>query len=154
MKKSCPGKGGHPPSLVNFSECFMYINNNNNDNNNNNNKVVPFARASNTCACSNCRFHRVDLDGRAKGERKERVVSPTSRLANVLFANFWSRFAYVLGQLAYGFRLISGWKNEVYTCVSHFFVSWLSERTKHIHAQRSFRFLAEGDPTIKKGWPG
>ena len=58
MKKSCPGKGGHPPSLVNFSECFMYINNNNDDNNNNNNnnnKVVPFARASNTCACSNCR---------------------------------------------------------------------------------------------------
>ena len=57
------------------------------------------------------------------------VVSPTSRFTNVLFANFWRRFAYVLCRFPKCFRLISGWKNEVYTCVSHFFVSWLKERS-------------------------
>ena len=41
------------------------------------------------------------------------VVSPKSRFANVLFANFWSRFAYALGQSPNCFLLISGWKNEV-----------------------------------------
>ena len=45
------------------------------------------------------------------------VGSPTSRFANVLFANFWSRFAYVLGLFLNCFYLISGWKNEVYTFV-------------------------------------
>ena len=41
------------------------------------------------------------------------VVSPKSHFARVLFANFWSRFAYVLGQFRNCFLLISGWKNEV-----------------------------------------
>ena len=62
------------------------------------------------------------------------------RLAYVLFANFWSRFAYVLSQFPNCFRLMSGWKNGLYTCVSHFFCI-IAERTKSIHAQRSFRFF-------------
>ena len=50
------------------------------------------------------------------------------RFAIVLFANFWSRFAYVLMcQFRNCFCLISGWKNEVYTCLSRFFGSLLSE---------------------------
>ena len=36
------------------------------------------------------------------------VVSPTSRFANVLFANFCRRFAYVLSQFPKCFLLISG----------------------------------------------
>ena len=36
------------------------------------------------------------------------VVSPTSRLANVLFANFCRRFAYVLCQFPKCFLLING----------------------------------------------
>ena len=59
--------------------------------------------------------------------------------ANVLFTNFWSRFTYELGQFLNYFRLISGWKNEVYIMV---------ERTKHIHAHRSFRFLGEWHKTL------
>ena len=35
------------------------------------------------------------------------VFSPASRFASVLFANFWSRFACVLGQFPNCFRLIS-----------------------------------------------
>jgi len=35
------------------------------------------------------------------------------RFAKVLFANFWRRFAYVLGQSPNCFLLVSGWKNEV-----------------------------------------
>ena len=58
------------------------------------------------------------------------VVSSTRRFANVLLANFWSRFAYVLGQFPNCFRLISSWKKEVYTSVSQFFVSWLVTETK------------------------
>ena len=68
------------------------------------------------------------------------------RFAKVLFANFWSRFAYVLGQFPNCFCLITGWKNEVDTCVSHFFVSWLREG--------SFRFLAERHKTLAKRLPG
>lgn len=51
------------------------------------------------------------------------VISPTSRFANILFTNFWSRFAYELGQFRNCSCLISGWKNEIYTCVLHLFVS-------------------------------
>ena len=62
------------------------------------------------------------------------------RFAKVLFASV--RFAYVLGQFPNCFCLISGLKNEVYTCVSHFFASWLREG--------SFRCLAERDKTLAK----
>ena len=73
------------------------------------------------------------------------------RFANVLFASFWSRFAlYVLGQFPNCFRLISGWKNEVYTWVSLFFCI-TAERTKYIDAQRSFHFLAERNKTLANG---
>ena len=59
------------------------------------------------------------------------------RFANVLFASFWSRFAlYVLGQFPNCFRLISGWKNEVYTWVSLFFVSRLRERSIYMRSAR------------------
>ena len=64
------------------------------------------------------------------------VVSPTSRFANVLFKNFWSRFAYKLGQFPNCFRLISGWKNKVYTCILHLFVSWLREQSIYMHTAR------------------
>ena len=70
------------------------------------------------------------------------VVSPTSRFANVLFTNFWSRFAYELGQFPKCLRLISGWKDEVYIMV---------EKTKHIHVHHSFRFLAEQYKTLANG---
>ena len=42
MEKSCPGKEGHPPSRVNFSERLYEK------------KVDPFARANSACACSDC----------------------------------------------------------------------------------------------------
>ena len=42
MEKSCPGKEGHPPSQVKFSE-HLYEK-----------KVDPFARANSACACSDC----------------------------------------------------------------------------------------------------
>ena len=54
----------------------------------------------------------------------------------VLFGNFWSRFGHVLGQFPHCFRLISGWKNEVYTCVSHYFVPWLRERSIYMRSAR------------------
>ena len=42
MEKSCPGREGHPPSRVNFSECLYE-------------KIVdPFARANSTRACFDC----------------------------------------------------------------------------------------------------
>ena len=47
----------------------------------------------------------------------------TSRFANVL-----SRFANVLGQFPNFFYLINGLKNEVYTRVSDFYVSWRKGR--------------------------
>ena len=63
------------------------------------------------------------------------------RFAIVLFANFWSRFAYVLmGQFPNCFCLIGGWKNEVYTCLSRFFGSWLRERSIYM---RSARFASQ-----------
>ena len=43
MEKSCPGKEGHPPSRVNFSERLYEK------------KVDPFARANSSRACSDCR---------------------------------------------------------------------------------------------------
>ena len=55
---------------------------------------------------------------------------------HLLFANFWSRFAYVLGQFPNCLRLISGWKNEVYTCVSQYFVPWLRERSIYTRSAR------------------
>ena len=42
MEKSCPGKEGHPPSRVNFSERLYEK------------KVDPFARANSARACSDC----------------------------------------------------------------------------------------------------
>ena len=77
------------------------------------------------------------------------AVSPTIRFANVLFANFWSHFSYVLGQFPNCFRLISGSKIEVYTCVSLFCI--MTERTKHIRTQCSFRFVAEWHKTFPNG---
>ena len=74
--------------------------------------------------------------------KRFRVGSTTSRFANVLFANFWSRFAYVLGQFLNCFCLISGWKNEVYTLYNILFVSWLRERSIY-KTKCSFPFLAE-----------
>ena len=57
-----------------------------------------------------------------------RVVSPT----------------YVLGQFPNCFRLISGCKNEVQCIYMRIaLLSIRAERTKHIHTQRSFRFVAE-----------
>ena len=53
------------------------------------------------------------------------VVSPTSRFANVLFANVLSRFANVLGQFPNFFNIINGLKNELYTYVLDFYVSQL-----------------------------
>ena len=56
MEKSCPGKEGHPPSRVNFSERLYEK------------KVDPFARANSAPACSDCldRLDGVDPAGRAK----------------------------------------------------------------------------------------
>ena len=42
MEKSCPAKGGHPPSRVNFSERLYEK------------KVDPFARSNSARACSDC----------------------------------------------------------------------------------------------------
>ena len=42
MEKSCPGKEGHPPSRVNFSERLYEK------------KVDPFSRANSARACSDC----------------------------------------------------------------------------------------------------
>ena len=42
MKKSCPGKEGHPPRRVNFIERLYEK------------KVDPFARANSARACSDC----------------------------------------------------------------------------------------------------
>ena len=42
MEKICPGKEGHPPSRVNFSERLYEK------------KVYPFARANSTRACFDC----------------------------------------------------------------------------------------------------
>ena len=42
------------------------------------------------------------------------VVSPTIRFANVLFANFWSRFTYLLGQFPNSFRLRSVFERTKY----------------------------------------
>ena len=60
-------------------------------------------------------------------------LSPTSRIANVLFANvFWYvdltvRFANVLGQFHNFFNITNGLKNELYTYVKDFYVSYLKE---------------------------
>ena len=77
-----------------------------------------------------------------EGKREARgitVVSPTIRFDNVLL-NFWSRFTYLLSQFPNSFRLISVWKkskNEVHTCVSHFFtVSLLRERNIYMRNAR------------------
>ena len=41
-----------------------------------------------------------------------------------------------VGQFPNCLRLISGWKNEVYTCVSHYFVPWLRERSIYMRSAR------------------
>ena len=41
-----------------------------------------------------------------------------------------------VGQFPNCFHLISGWKNEVYTCVSHYFVAWLRERIIYLRSAR------------------
>ena len=75
------------------------------------------------------------------------LVSPASRFTNVLFANLWSRFAYVLGQFpnsafawsvaertryihAYRTLLYHAWENGAYTCAA--LVSLLSGTTEDV----------------------
>ena len=57
------------------------------------------------------------------------------------FLTVYGRFAYEsfrvrVGQFPNCFHLISGWKNEVYTCVSHYFVAWLRERSIYLRSAR------------------
>ena len=66
-----------------------------------------------------------------------------SRLANVL-----NRFANVLGQFPNFFNLINGLKNELYTCVSDFYVSWLKERGLYMYTLSPFRFVSETIKTL------
>ena len=79
-------------------------------------------------------------------------------LFTLLFANFWSHFAYVLGQFPNCFRLMSGWKievytniweNEAYTCAGR--VSLLSETTLDV-SEREFggrtRRRNDGSPML------
>ena len=69
------------------------------------------------------------------------MVKANHALSNsALFANFWSRFVYVLGQFPNCFRLMSGWNNEIYTFYIYIWII-IAERTKSILAQRSFRFF-------------
>ena len=86
-----------------------------------------------------------------------RIVSPTS--CSLTF-EFVSRTCWVSSLTAFAW---SGWRNEVYTYVSHCFVLWLRERSiyiyvlymyciyvLYIHVQCSFRFLAERHKTLAK----
>lgn len=67
----------------------------------------------------------------------------TTRLASVL-----SRFANVLGQFPNFFNLINAVKNELYTRVSDFYVSWLKERGLYMYVLCSFRFVSETIKTL------
>ena len=68
------------------------------------------------------------------------------RFANVLLANFWSRFGSVPQLLAPG-----QWLKErgIYMRDARFCM--IDESTKHIPAQRLFRFLAERHETLANG---
>ena len=45
-------------------------------------------------------------------------------------------FYVLVGQFPNCFGLISGWKNEVYTCVSHYFVPWRREQSIYMRSAR------------------
>ena len=62
-------------------------------------------------------------------------VSSTSCFANVLIANIVSHFAMVLDRWPNLFCLIKGLKNDIYTCVSDFPMSWL-KKTRYSTAQK------------------
>ena len=77
------------------------------------------------------------------------------RFAIVLFANFWSRFAYeLMCQFRNCFCLISGWKNEVYTCLSRFFGSLLSEGSIYMRSARFASWRNDRDVSETTRRPG